>query len=113
MLAGVPPGFLLGAATSAHQIEGGTHNDWTEWEKTRYPDGRPHVADGGNTARIADSWNLWRSDLAALQVMGANVYRLGVEWSRLEPSPACGTTPPPPATARCLRAYAPPASRRS
>ena len=27
------------------------------------------------------------SDLAALQLMGANVYRLGVEWSRLEPTP--------------------------
>jgi beta-glucosidase len=87
MLAGAPPGFLLGAATSAHQIEGGTRNDWTEWEKGRYPDGRPHVADGGNTARAADSWNLWRSDLAALQLLGANVYRVGVEWSRLEPEP--------------------------
>lgn len=87
MLAGAPPGFLLGAATSAHQIEGGTRNDWTEWEKGRYPDGRPHVADGGNTARAADSWNLWRSDLAALQLLGANVYRLGIEWSRLEPEP--------------------------
>ena len=87
MLAGAPPGFLLGAATSAHQIEGGTRNDWTEWEKGHYPDGRPHVADGGNTARAADSWNLWRSDLAALQLLGANVYRVGVEWSRLEPEP--------------------------
>ena len=87
MLAGAPPGFLLGAASSAHQIEGGTRNDWTEWEKGSYPDGRPHVADGGNTARAADSWNLWRSDLAALQLLGANVYRVGVEWSRLEPEP--------------------------
>ena len=87
MLAGAPPGFLLGAATSAHQIEGGTHNDWTAWETGRYPDGSPHVRDGATTARAADSWNLWRADLAALQLMGANVYRLGIEWSRLEPTP--------------------------
>jgi beta-glucosidase len=86
-LAGAPHGFFLGAATSAHQIEGGTHNDWTDWEKGRYPDGTPHVAGGASAARIADSWNLWRSDLAALQLIGANAYRLGVEWSRLEPSP--------------------------
>jgi len=85
MLDGVPPGFLLGAATSAHQIEGGTNNDWTAWEKGRYPDGTPHVSDGGSAARAADSWNLWRQDVAALQELGANVYRIGVEWSRLEP----------------------------
>ena len=86
MLAGAPPGFLLGAATSAYQIEGGNRNDWTAWEKGRYPDGAPHVADGTNASRAADSWNLWRSDLAALQLIGANVYRMGIEWSRLEPA---------------------------
>jgi beta-glucosidase len=86
-LAGAPRGFFLGAATSAHQIEGGTHNDWTDWEKGWYTDGTPHVADGATAARIADSWNLWRSDLAALQQIGANAYRLGIEWSRLEPAP--------------------------
>jgi beta-glucosidase len=87
MLAGAPAGFMLGASTSAHQIEGGTRNDWTEWERGFYPDGSPHVVDGASAARAADSWNLWRSDLAALQLLGANTYRLGVEWSRLEPEP--------------------------
>ena len=87
MLAGAPRGFLFGAATSAHQIEGGTTNDWTAWEKGSYPDGTPHVVDGVSAARAADSWNLWRSDLAALQLLGANAYRLGIEWSRLEPAP--------------------------
>jgi beta-glucosidase len=86
MLADAPATFLLGAATSAHQIEGGTRNDWTAWEKGHYPDGQPHVLDGGSAARAADSWNLWRSDVAALQLLGANVYRLGIEWSRLEPA---------------------------
>src|SRR5262245_30060532 len=79
LLAGAPRGFFLGAATSAHQIEGGTHNDWTEWEKGSYPDGTPHVAGGASAARIADSWNLWRSDLAALQLIGADPYRPGGE----------------------------------
>ena len=27
-----PKRFLWGAATSAHQVEGGTHNQWTVWE---------------------------------------------------------------------------------
>jgi len=29
----VPLTFMLDAATSAHQIEGGTRNDWTLWER--------------------------------------------------------------------------------
>ena len=52
-------GFLLGAATSAHQIEGGTHNDWTDWETGRYPDGTPaRRSTAPRAARAADSWNL-------------------------------------------------------
>src|SRR4051812_17719496 len=67
MLEGAPRGFLLGAATSAYQIEGGNHNDWTDWEKGAYPDGSPHVADGATATRAADSWNYWRADLSELQ----------------------------------------------
>jgi beta-glucosidase len=85
MLQGLGPDFLLGVATSAYQSEGGNHNDWTTWETGRYPDGRPHVAGGATAARAADSWNQWPRDVAALEELGANVYRLGVEWSRLEP----------------------------
>ena len=29
-----PDGFRWGSATSAHQVEGGNYNDWTEWEKS-------------------------------------------------------------------------------
>jgi beta-glucosidase len=85
MLSGLTPKFWLGVATSAYQTEGGNHNDWTDWEMGRYPDGTPHISDGSTAARAADSWNLWSKDVAALEDVGANVYRLGVEWSRLEP----------------------------
>lgn len=30
----LPSGFLWGCSTSAHQIEGGLTNDWSEWEKS-------------------------------------------------------------------------------
>lgn len=85
-LADAPKGFLLGAATSAHQIEGSLENDWTDWERGRFPDGRPHILDGATSQPAADSWNRWREDLAALRALGANAYRLGVEWARLEPA---------------------------
>jgi beta-glucosidase len=81
----VPRGFLLGVATSAYQIEGGNQNDWTDWERGSYRDGSPHV-EGHATATItADSWNRFASDVAAIETLGANLYRLGIEWSRLEP----------------------------
>jgi beta-glucosidase len=86
MLEGAPRGFFLGVATSAYQIEGGNRNDWTDWEAGRYADGASHVAGGASATRAADSWNRWRQDVAAVQQLGANMYRLGVEWSRLEPT---------------------------
>jgi beta-glucosidase len=92
MLAGAPAGFLLGVASSAYQTEGGNQNDWTDWEAGRYPDGTPHVKGGASAARAADSWNLWPRDVAAVEELGANVYRLGVEWSRLEPSEGAWNT---------------------
>ena len=89
MLEGAPRGFFLGVATSAYQIEGGARTDWSEWARGRYPDGAPgspHVAGGATADRAADSWNRWRDDVAACAELGANMYRLGVEWARLEPT---------------------------
>jgi beta-glucosidase len=83
--AALPPGFLLGTATAAHQIEGGLSNDWTDWEASSYPDGRPHIRDR-DTSQIGDgSWTRWPQDIAALRHLGANAYRFSIEWSRLEP----------------------------
>lgn len=84
--AALPLGFLFGTATSAHQIEGGQNNDWTDWEAGSYPDGRPHIRNGDTSQIAAGSWTHWRDDLTAMQHLGANAYRLGVEWSRLEPT---------------------------
>jgi beta-glucosidase len=85
--AGLPQGFLLGAATAAHQVEGGNLNDWTVWEAGRFEDGRPHIRDDARSGRAAGSWELWRDDVQALQTLGANAYRFGLEWSRLMPTP--------------------------
>lgn len=73
-------GFLWGAATSSHQIEGGNDkNDWWSWEK----DGN---IEGGVSSGIAvDHWNRYREDLALAAKLGLNSYRFSVEWSRVEP----------------------------
>jgi beta-glucosidase len=83
----LPAGFLLGAATAAHQVEGGLSNSWTEWEAGRFPDGTPHIRNDDRSGLAARSWDLWPEDVSALESIGANVYRMSIEWSRLEPRP--------------------------
>ncbi len=73
--------FLWGAATSSHQIEGFTHNDWTRWEKAG------HIADHKESGHATDHFRNPDPDLQLFQQMGWNAYRLSLEWSRIEPSP--------------------------
>jgi beta-glucosidase len=75
-----PEGFLWGAASSAYQTEGGNeHADWWHWE-----------LNGGGTepsGMACDSWNRWADDIAAAVELGLGVFRMSVEWSRVEPQP--------------------------
>ncbi len=79
----LPPGFLLGTATSAHQIEGGNErNDWALFEAQA---GR--IARGERSGRADDHWNRVADDIELMKRIGANAYRFSVEWSRVETSP--------------------------
>ncbi len=67
--------MLLGAATSSHQIEGNTFNDWTLWER----EGKaPPVGEACN------GWEKMEEDIDLLLKIGANAYRFSLEWSRIE-----------------------------
>lgn len=78
----LPDGFLLGTATAATQIEGGaTNHDWAAFcARTPSP-----VRDGSTCVRACDHWNRVAEDVALLRELGCRVYRMGFEWSRLEP----------------------------
>ena len=78
----LPPGFLLGCASAAHQVEGGNSNDWTRFE--REP-GR--IVDGSVSGAACDHWNRYAGDLADLAALGQNAHRFSLEWSRIEPEP--------------------------
>lgn len=74
------PGFLLGAATSATQIEGGDQNSsWYDWYR------RGYIKDNADPSVATDHFNRWREDLDLMCDMGLQCYRFGVEWSRVEP----------------------------
>lgn len=77
----LPPGFLLGTATAAHQVEGGnTGNDWSVFEQ------QPgHIARGDRSGRASDEWNRVPQDIGLMKDLGANAYRFSIEWSRVEP----------------------------
>ena len=78
-----PDGFLWGAATSAHQVEGNNlHSDWWRWEQ-RAPDGDPRLQSG----EACRHWGRFDADFALAEADGHNAHRLSIEWSRIEPEP--------------------------
>ncbi len=78
----LPPGFLWGVATSAHQIEGG--NVWNDWARFEAEPGT--IRGGERSGRASDHWNRMPEDVALIGELGANAYRFSVEWSRVEPA---------------------------
>lgn len=76
-----PKNFLWGAATSAHQVEGNNHNDWTEWEKLG------KVKNGERSGRAAGQYERFAEDFDLARQLGQNAHRLSIEWSRIEPKP--------------------------
>jgi beta-glucosidase len=77
-----PPTFLWGAATSAHQVEGGNvNNDWWAFEQRRDSAASESSADG------IDHYHRYHDDFQLLASLGHNAHRLSLEWSRIEPAP--------------------------
>ncbi|MEI7689920.1 MAG: family 1 glycosylhydrolase [Candidatus Saccharibacteria bacterium] len=99
-----PKNFLWGASTSAHQVEGGTHNQWTVWElenaqarsvnaeyKMGHHDNWSKIKDEAQdpnnyvSGKLADHYHRYKEDFDLLQKMNMNAYRFSIEWSRVEP----------------------------
>lgn len=73
-----PENFLWGAATSSYQTEGNNSNsDWWEWEKA----GKAKNESG----KACDYWNLYKKDHDLLEELGVKIFRLSIEWARVEP----------------------------
>jgi len=82
-----PPDFLWGVSTSAYQIEGGINNDWSRWEKIEMRDERGENRENNICGPACDSYNRYEEDLALVKNLNCGAYRMGLEWSRLEPEP--------------------------
>jgi beta-galactosidase len=86
-----PSSFSWGVATSGFQSEAGgspsnadRRTDWWAWT---------HDADNISAGRVTDDrvergpghWRVWRRDLRLADRLGSDVFRMGIEWSRIFP----------------------------
>ncbi|HHY83438.1 MAG TPA: glycoside hydrolase family 1 protein [Clostridiales bacterium] len=76
----LPSHFLLGCASSGAQIEGGDRNsNWYAWCN------QGHIKDGSTCLRANDHWNRYKEDISLMAELNQKIYRMGIEWSRIEP----------------------------
>ncbi len=100
-----PDGFLWGASTSSHQVEGNNHNNWTVWEEANaqrlasqaekrfshwlpaWNEIKSQAQDPKNyiSGLAANHYNLFEKDFDIMKELGMNAYRFSIEWSRIEP----------------------------
>ena len=80
--ASFPKGFLWGAATSGHQVEGNNFNSDVWVCETVKP-----TVFAEPSGDAANSFELWPRDLDLVRSLGLNTYRFSLEWSRIEPEP--------------------------
>lgn len=97
-----PAGFFWGAATSAHQVEGGNKNNWSEWEKANAEilaekaktywqnwqrEKFPEMLESQNyiSGHACDHYNLYEKDFDIAKELGHNAHHFSIEWSRVEP----------------------------
>ena len=81
-MTGFPVGFLWGAATAGHQVEGGNVNAdlWPmEWA--------PNSTFNEPSGDTCDHYHRYPEDIATLAELGLTAYRFSLEWSRIEPEP--------------------------
>jgi beta-glucosidase len=98
--------FLWGASTASHQVEGGTVNQWSEWEHQQasnlsksarrrlhwlpeWPRVHVQAQDPENyiSGEGVDHYNRYQEDFALAKQLHLNAFRFGIEWSRIEPEP--------------------------
>ncbi len=101
-----PNNFYWGASTAGHQVEGGTVNQWSEWElanaselaKTAKTRLSHSVLDWNSIAKQAenphnyvsgkgvDHYTRYKEDFDIAKSLNFNSFRFSIEWSRIEPS---------------------------
>src|ERR1700722_15985585 len=77
-----PAGFLWGAATAGHQVEGSNVNS-DVWMLEHV---KPTIF-AESSGDACDQYQRYAEDIATLARLGFNSYRFSLEWARIEPAP--------------------------
>lgn len=99
-----PKNFFWGASSAAHQVEGGTHNQWSIWELEhakvlaetskyqanylpKWDEIKAEATNPNNyiSGKATDHYHRYTEDFALLKKMHMNAWRFSIEWSRIEP----------------------------
>ena len=81
-----PPGFLVGSATAAYQVEGAAHEDGRTpsiWDTFSHTLGKVVNGDTGDIAD--DHYHRLESDLDLMKTLGLEAYRFSISWPRVQP----------------------------
>jgi beta-glucosidase len=80
LMAAFPPGFIWGAATAAHQVEGNNVNSdlWVLEHCSPTLFEEPSLD-------ACDHYHRFAEDIRLLASLGLNCYRFSLEWARIEP----------------------------
>ncbi len=83
----LPPGFVLGSATAAYQVEGAATEDGrgpSIWDTFSRTPGKVWDGDTGDVA--ADQYHRLEADLDLMADLGLHAYRFSVAWPRVQPT---------------------------
>jgi len=99
-----PKGFLWGASTASHQVEGGTDTDWDRWERAHanksyrssklllgrlknWPEIRAQaqLPETYIAGQAVDHYNRYEEDFKLVRELNMNTFRFSIEWARIEP----------------------------
>lgn len=76
----LPDSLKLGVATAATHIEGGEQNhNWYQWSE------QGKIKDGSHCRRACNHAQRVKQDVQLIADLNCDIYRMGLEWSRIEP----------------------------
>ncbi|MEG1980461.1 MAG: family 1 glycosylhydrolase, partial [Victivallaceae bacterium] len=75
-----PDDFIFGAGGAGHQIEGDNiHSQFNQWERENRP------CFPVKSGKACNSWELYHQDIKIMAELKLQIYRMSIEWSRIEP----------------------------